>query len=840
MSNDTLSVRLAARRASGSSIDETRNRNSTLVADAVAVGQSKKDRLSAPRGRRVGHLYSRKDNVRDVSVSGEWASKECEEALRWLNAVLSAKAHDPVTDLRQLGDGYTLVVLLEALTSTTIVTGLRKVPALRVHRIGNVHKCLTFLSQSSVQLYGINADDVVNGNLKSLLALCHCLKLRFKTSKEAWGEGGVSTPQSPPVRSELMSQPHLLKTKQSWVHDELPVETQTVISSVPVVEKVSIDSKAKMVEDKLLDLLQSPDVTGSDQQRPANIRLADDDKEENDDDEIPTSEYVPSDPSKEMKRWSSSPVATAQRHSADFSSLNWQLQKGRLSKSSSSVTGSDNSGKPSFLSLATSSNWRDTSRRAKSLSPSHHLYGGESGGQLGQLVPSMRQALTPCRQTIAVPTATSRASSQARAITSPIYELGKHPRKTKRNVQASRSQRELQQKRELKPQSTDIDNSKQKTQASPLVERLELPSGELAVKQGLHSLPDVSVTSNVHRGVFMKGLSWNTATQHLNRDSVASIPEFSPTILKQTELALESRPRAPPPHDNSSMSSGNEDDLDVSSPLPTFGAVPGLEKTDCLVQPLAMSPDHMSSEQLFQQFCASDHNSILSRLLASLVTEVSDLKLKQDTLIKGFEEERHMLRSQLYQQAKVMHGFVAKPSRRRHMKRVRALKLRFSSLQSHVIELARNSAKLTTQLDRQHQLQEEVNSLTRTVQKQSELLQLTNSPSNGVAGAPSDQLNFLSPPSLPGISNQLHDIHSPHQIDKLTRFFGEEPPLLRKFLKRLGYEKLAAKFEKEKVTMLELPYLDEDRLIQLGVPMGPRARIMFEVQQLRQRATSPS
>ena len=35
---------------------------------------------------------------------------------------------------------------------------------------------------------------------------------------------------------------------------------------MPVVEKVSIDSKAKMVEDKLLDLLQSPDVTGSDQQ----------------------------------------------------------------------------------------------------------------------------------------------------------------------------------------------------------------------------------------------------------------------------------------------------------------------------------------------------------------------------------------------------------------------------------------------------------------------------------------------------------------------------------------------------------------------------------------------
>lgn len=311
----------------------------------------------------------------------------------------------------------------------------------------------------------------------------------------------------------------------------------------------------------------------------------------------------------------------------------------RLSKSSSSVTGSDNSGKPSFLSLATSSNWRDTSRRAKSLSPSHHLYGGESGGQLGQLVPSMRQALTPCRQTIAVPTATSRASSQARAITSPIYELGKHPRKTKRNVQASRSQRELQQKRELKPQSTDIDNSKQKTQASPLVERLELPSGELAVKQGLHSLPDVSVTSNVHRGVFMKGLSWNTATQHLNRDSVASIPEFSPTILKQTELALESRPRAPPPHDNSSMSSGNEDDLDVSSPLPTFGAVPGLEKTDCLVQPLAMSPDHMSSEQLFQQFCGM-HLILHSKLNHLLLLKTSCFSIRSRTETAEWKNQR--------------------------------------------------------------------------------------------------------------------------------------------------------------------------------------------------------
>ena len=39
--------------------------------------------------------------------------------------------------------------------------------------------------------------------------------------------------------------------------------------------------------------------------------------------------------------------------------------------------------------------------------------------------------------------------------------------------------------------------------------------------------------------------------------------------------------------------------------------------------------------------------------------------------------------------------------------------------------------------------------------------------------------------------------------------------------------------------MLELPYLDEERLAQLGIPMGPRARILYEVQQLKQRAVSP-
>ena len=65
-------------------------------------------------------------------------------------------------------------------------------------------------------------------------------------------------------------------------------------------------------------------------------------------------------------------------------------------------------------------------------------------------------------------------------------------------------------------------------------------------------------------------------------------------------------------------------------------------------------------------------------------------------------------------------------------------------------------------------------------------------------------------------------------MQKLTKFFGEEPPLLRIFLKHLGYEKFATTLEDAKIGMLELPYVSEDRLEMMGIPMGPRLRILAE------------
>lgn len=65
------------------------------------------------------------------------------------------------------------------------------------------------------------------------------------------------------------------------------------------------------------------------------------------------------------------------------------------------------------------------------------------------------------------------------------------------------------------------------------------------------------------------------------------------------------------------------------------------------------------------------------------------------------------------------------------------------------------------------------------------------------------------------------------------RFFGDEPPVLKHFLRKLGYEKYASNFENEKIGFNELCYLNEDKLQKLGLPMGPRIRVLQEIQKLQ-------
>ena len=146
--------------------------------------------------------------------------------------------------------------------------------------------------------------------------------------------------------------------------------------------------------------------------------------------------------------------------------------------------------------------------------------------------------------------------------------------------------------------------------------------------------------------------------------------------------------------------------------------------------------------------------------------------------------------------------------------------------------MARSVANLSSEIRSQQVLVQEVEAL------KAEIHQLRISQTNSNSMSPRNPSQ--SHPNLQFDSGRnLHNSSvfkssmgfypiSANRVRKLTNFFGEEPPLVKQFLKSLGYEKYASIFEEAKIGMLELPYLTEDRLEKLGIPTGPRLRILQE------------
>ncbi|XP_043202599.1 uncharacterized protein LOC122370766 [Amphibalanus amphitrite] len=170
-----------------------------------------------------------------------------------------------------------------------------------------------------------------------------------------------------------------------------------------------------------------------------------------------------------------------------------------------------------------------------------------------------------------------------------------------------------------------------------------------------------------------------------------------------------------------------------------------------------------------------------------------------------------------------------KPSRdrrredRKQTRDSRGINKRFQRLESHVVTLARSVAHLSSEMRTQHLMFQEMESI------RTELAQLRQGSGPGVRHG--GDFGTFRPA---GVS-----LTHPPRVRKLTRFFGDEPPLLRIFLNQLGYEKYAPLFERERIGMLELPYMTEERLQKLGVPIGPRLRILHEAQ-LSMRGDNPN
>ncbi|XP_058835986.1 uncharacterized protein LOC131692760 isoform X2 [Topomyia yanbarensis] len=155
---------------------------------------------------------------------------------------------------------------------------------------------------------------------------------------------------------------------------------------------------------------------------------------------------------------------------------------------------------------------------------------------------------------------------------------------------------------------------------------------------------------------------------------------------------------------------------------------------------------------------------------------------------------------------------------RRKVRDIRGINKRFQRLESHVVTLARSVAHLSSEMRSQHVMSQELEEI-RNDMAMLRTQSMHHIPLNASAAATAN-----------ATAKEPMNLTNPRRVKKLTKFFGEDPPLMKLFLKKLGYEKYASIFENERVGMIELPYLGEERLQKMGIPLGPRLRILQEAQ----------
>ncbi|XP_022238698.1 uncharacterized protein LOC106457160 isoform X2 [Limulus polyphemus] len=160
---------------------------------------------------------------------------------------------------------------------------------------------------------------------------------------------------------------------------------------------------------------------------------------------------------------------------------------------------------------------------------------------------------------------------------------------------------------------------------------------------------------------------------------------------------------------------------------------------------------------------------------------------------------------------------------------------RLQRLESHVVTLARSVAHLSSEIRTHHVLGQGLEALRKDVkclQEQIRAVELSarNAVNHNLGVRAGRGQHGRHSREKEKFYRDFLEMTNPSRVQKLTKFFGAEPPLLRKFLKKLGYEKYAANFEQENIGIMELPYVTEERLQKIGVPMGPRMRIIKEIQ----------
>ncbi|XP_064602977.1 uncharacterized protein LOC135468570 isoform X2 [Liolophura sinensis] len=202
--------------------------------------------------------------------------------------------------------------------------------------------------------------------------------------------------------------------------------------------------------------------------------------------------------------------------------------------------------------------------------------------------------------------------------------------------------------------------------------------------------------------------------------------------------------------------------------------------------------------------------------LEALYSEV--LKRVEPSRGLGVRERRHSIGSSDTSSFRRVGPFRHSSSHKPRIKDLKTINKRFQKLESHVVTLARSVAHLSSEMKSQNALLVEMDRLRQEVKDLREVALSNHKKGQGHV------------PDFDRFRGWVPALTNPKRVNKLTKFFGQEPPLLEIFLRRLGYEKFTQNFKVEHIGMIELPYMTEERLKTIGIPMGPRLRILQEAQ----------
>jgi actinin alpha len=109
-----------------------------------------------------------------------WENIQKKTFTGWVNSHLRKRNLHVANIETDLEDGLKLIALLEIISDDVFNYKFEKKPKMRIQKVGNVGHCLQFIKSKGVNLAGIGAEEIVDGNLKMILGMIWTIILRFQ------------------------------------------------------------------------------------------------------------------------------------------------------------------------------------------------------------------------------------------------------------------------------------------------------------------------------------------------------------------------------------------------------------------------------------------------------------------------------------------------------------------------------------------------------------------------------------------------------------------------------------------------------------------------------------